>query len=184
MSDAMVRPGGLPDDVTLFTQRLVLEPLRAADSDELFELIRDPRLYVFLGEHHCPPSVEALRGSRTQTHRTSLDCNQRWWSWLARLKEDHVPVASLHVQMQSPSGPIELGWMTGMRWQRQGFAKEAMVAICGWLKSWWDGEVMANMHPHNVAAAKLSAAIGMSPSGVVSGVSRWSAASPDFLGRR
>ncbi len=43
----------------LRTERLVLDPLRVADADEMVAVLADPALYTFTGGE--PPDLEALR---------------------------------------------------------------------------------------------------------------------------
>jgi [ribosomal protein S5]-alanine N-acetyltransferase len=70
--------------------RFVLEERRVAQAAELFEVLRDPRLYEFLDEDP-PTSVQALAEKLARSERRlSPDGKQHWLNWVIRVESGAI----------------------------------------------------------------------------------------------
>lgn len=70
--------------------RFTMEERRVAHASELFEVLRDPRLYAFLDE--VPPaSVQELAEKLARSeHRRSPDGKEHWLNWVVRVESGAI----------------------------------------------------------------------------------------------
>ena len=118
MPDALARP--------IETGRLSLQPIRPADAEDLFEIMRDPAIGAAMGEPP-PEDVVAVRariGSWITGPGSERD--ERWLNWIARTP-DGRPVA--HIAATVQGSRAWLAWIVGVDHQRRGYATEAARAI-------------------------------------------------------
>lgn len=144
----------------LLTGRLALDPLRVADADELAPLLDDPALHAFTGG--APEGVDALRARfARQVRGRSPDGSARWFNWVVRRRADGVAVGTAQATVRA--GEAELAWVIGTAHQRQGYAREAAVAVAAWVRAHDAGPVVAHIHPGHAASAAVAAAAGLHP---------------------
>ncbi len=88
----------------LSSDRLLLDPLRVADADEMVSVLSDPQLYTFIGG--TPPALTALRARYAQQQvGLSEDGSQLWLNWIVRRRDDHEAVG--YVQATVTSDPTD-----------------------------------------------------------------------------
>lgn len=166
-----VVPTGWPVGATITTTRLVLRPVEVAHAQPMAEVLSDLRLYEFTGGE--PPTPEQLRERYERWQRpSSPDGTQGWLNWIVFRRADDVAVGT--VQATTTSGWVELAWLIGVPFQRNGFAAEAAVAMAGWLAA--DGFTAHRAHVAigHTASERVAAALGMAPTDVlVDGERRW-----------
>jgi RimJ/RimL family protein N-acetyltransferase len=143
--------------------RLSLVPLAIADADEMVGVLSGAALYTFIGG--SPPSLGELRAryARLATGR-SPDGREEWRNWIMRHEPDRTAVG--YVQATIADGArAEIAWVVGLRWQRQGFAAEAVRALVAWLDARGVTAIEARIHPDHAASAAVARRAGLAPTG-------------------
>jgi RimJ/RimL family protein N-acetyltransferase len=112
-----------PGDLSLVTERLILEPLVVSHAQTLYPLLCDERLYTYIPEEP-PTSVDALaaRYQRLEARR-SPDGQQVWLNWAARLRAGSSYVGTFQATIM-PDQTALLAYMIFPSQQRQGYARE------------------------------------------------------------
>ena len=115
----------------LNTKRLRLEPLDAAHAADLFEPLRDVRLYRYYAGQP-PKTVEELRVRFTLlATRRSPDGSETWLNWVARLHDGEV-VGRMQATIRS--GYALIGYDVFVPHWRRGYGKEAVSAVLEFLE--------------------------------------------------
>jgi RimJ/RimL family protein N-acetyltransferase len=171
------------------TARLRVEPLTAADADELHPLLDDPALHLFIGGAPLAPQALAARYRRLAVRR-SPDGTQVWANWVLRERAGGVAVGTLQATVPAGGpgdGAAEVAWVVGTRWQRRGLATEAARGLVARLLA--EGfVVVAHVHPDHLGSARVAASAGLSPTDdpvtdeLHDGEVRW-VAHPGMMGR-
>lgn len=156
----------------LGTPRLMLEPLRPSHAALLFEGLSDPRLYVYHAGR--PQSAESLMLRFTQlATRRSPDGSETWLNWALRLK-DGTYVGWVQATIVSETAIV--GYDIFAEHWRNGYAREACVAMLGFLKKNCGVELArAIVDVENTASIKLLESLGFQRV--------WTGASEDMPGR-
>jgi RimJ/RimL family protein N-acetyltransferase len=164
------------------TARLLLEPLTAADADDMVSVLAAPELYAFIGGE--PPDVEGLRARYERLAvGGSADGSQEWHNWIARRVGDGVAVGTVQATVSAGAGSgrvADVAWVVGAPFQGRGYAVEAASALVAWLRERGVTEVRAHIHPEHAASARVAERIGLTPSGVLDdeGEQIWRSALP------
>jgi len=149
-----VRSSNTPE---LETRRLMLAPLQVADAHEMVDVLADPELYGFIGGE--PPSLRDLQARyRSQFAGPAAD-DEVWHNWILRLKASGRPIG--FVQAAVTRDTADVAWVVGTDWQRRGFASEAAVEMCRWLRQVGLGSLTAHNQPDHVASERVAAAAGL-----------------------
>jgi ribosomal-protein-alanine N-acetyltransferase len=135
------------------TPRLILEPITACHASEMALLLGDARLYKFLPSD--PPDVAVLAKLYEMWEaRCSPDGNELWLNWVGRRRETKDVVGHFQAGVESDSS-ASIAYTVGVEHQRQGFATEAMTAVCEFLvhslevhtiRAWIDTRNEASIH--------------------------------------
>ena len=146
------------------TARLVLEPLRESDADEMVAVLADHELYRFIGGE--PPTLDALRAryARLAVGR-SPDGSQEWVNWIARRSQDGVAIGTVQATVVDGGRRADVAWVVATAWQGRGYAAEAASALVAWLRARGVAEIGANIHPEHRASARVAERIGLAPTG-------------------
>jgi RimJ/RimL family protein N-acetyltransferase len=161
------------------TDRLRLTPLTVQDADAMVQVLADPALYTFIGGG--PPSLEQLRQQyRRWVVGRSEDGAQDWFNWIVRLRNDGQPVGTVQATVFDGGTRGEIAWVIGVPWQGNGFAREATVALAGWLRDRRVASLTAHVHPDHLASAAVARAAGLAPTGeTYDGEQRWASGPPN-----
>jgi RimJ/RimL family protein N-acetyltransferase len=161
----------LPTAQRLHTSRLVLDPLRVGDAQEMVRVLADPGLYRFIGGG--PPTLDQLRARYTrQVRGRSPDGHERWCNWLLRLANSGAEIGA--VQATVGREAAELAWVVSPAHQRRGYATEAAAALARWLAGCGVTRLIAHINPAHAASIGVARALGMSPTAtVIDGELRW-----------
>ncbi len=147
-------------DAVIVTTRLELRPLRAEDADAMFDVYADPLMYSFTGDP--TPTLEDLRARyRRLAVGRSDDGRQDWRNWIARRREDGVPVGVLQATIDDDGRHALIAWDIGVAWQGRGYATEAASRVMEWLGGQGVTTVEAYVHPAHDASASVAAKIGL-----------------------
>lgn len=127
---------------------------------ELFEILSDPRMYLFLPQDP-PRSVEALGGRyRFLESRRSPDGREEWLNWVLRLRSDGKCVGTVQATIGS-NRTAQLAYQVGVPYWRQGLAGEACDCV---IRALFDeacvGEIRAELDTRNVASLRLLERLG------------------------
>ncbi len=147
------------------TERLVLEPLRGEDADELVTVLADERLHEFIGGH--PLTVEELRDRYDQLIAGSGTPAEVWFNWVARRRADSQAVGTMQATLTDDGGRrmADVAWVIGVPWQNQGYATEAAGALVDWLRQQGASSIVAYIHPLHHASAIVATRAGLRPTG-------------------
>ena len=164
-----------PTAPSLDSERLHLEPLAVEHADEMFAVLDEPDLHVFTGGR--PATLKELR---TRYERLvvghSHDGSERWLNWVVRRRDDGSAVGTVQATVTKQDGTLtaEIAWVIGTGHQRQGFAREAALAMVGWLRDNGVTTVVAHVHPLHEASKAVARALGLTATdAVVDGEVRW-----------
>jgi RimJ/RimL family protein N-acetyltransferase len=117
-----------PDDISLVTERLILEPLVVSHARALYPLLCDERLYTYIPEE--PPVSAADLAARYQRleARRSPDDQQVWLNWVARLRAESDYVGWFQATIE-PDETALLAYMIFLSQQGQGYAREGSQCV-------------------------------------------------------
>ena len=157
----------------IVTGRLALLPLRAGHAGEMAAVLADPALHEFTGG--TPLSPDALRSRYERLAAGSGDPAVSWCNWVIQLRDSGCLAGTVQATIRAGDGPAaEVAWVVGTRWQGQGIATEAALALVAWLGQQAVRTVIAHIHPGHQGSAAVAAAAGLSPTGhVQDGEIRW-----------
>ncbi|WP_051804391.1 GNAT family N-acetyltransferase [Streptomyces griseus] len=154
---------------TIRTGRLELVPLEVAHAEEMAGVLGDPALHRFTGG--APEGPEELRARYARWEAGAPEPGTSWCNWVVRERAGGRLVGT--VQATVVGGTAEVAWVVGTAWQGRGYAREAAVALVGWLRPRVRG-VVAHVHPGHAASAAVARAAGLAPTGeVLDGEVRW-----------
>jgi RimJ/RimL family protein N-acetyltransferase len=157
------------------TARLTLEPLRVDHAGEMFEVLRDPRLYEFMGGK--PPTPAGLRARYAlQAAGHSPDGHQGWLNWIIRVTDTRRAVGTVQATLsrEGLSTSAEVAWVIGAAHQRRGYATEAAGAMVEWLRATGVTHFTAHIRPQHTASAGVAVHLGLVPTDVIEGgETRW-----------
>ena len=155
------------DAVPLESSRLTLEPLRVDHAEEMAPLLADAELYAFTeGE---PPTLEELRARYVrQVTGRSPDGVESWLNWIVRRRDDGQAVGFVQAAISPdppPPAPLTavLAWVLGIRFQGQGYAREAAEALIAWLQSTGVQRLAAYIDAEHTASMGVARALGLEP---------------------
>jgi ribosomal-protein-alanine N-acetyltransferase len=142
------------------TARLRLEPLRRAHAAEMFALLSDPRMYLYIPQKP-PADVASLADTYERLEsRTSPDGEERWLNWIARSKADGDCIGFVQVTLR-PDASAYFAYEIGVAHWNQGFATEACARI---LEAIFDDpqidHVVAEVDTRNAASIRLLERLG------------------------
>jgi RimJ/RimL family protein N-acetyltransferase len=159
----------LVDAVPLQTLRLGLDPLRVDDAEEMAPLLADPSLYAFTGGQ--PPTREELRAQyERQATGRSPDGAESWLNWIVRRRDDGQALGFVQAAIAAdppPPAPVTavLAWVLAVRFQGQGYAREAVAGLVPWLDGVGVQRLVAYIHPQHAASMGVARALGLEPTG-------------------
>jgi [ribosomal protein S5]-alanine N-acetyltransferase len=105
---------------------LVLEPQTAAHAGEMFEVLRDPKIYEFENSPPVSAAWLAQRFAKLES-RLSPDGSQHWLNWVVRL-----PSGALAGYVQATIGrdaTAHIAYELGSRFWRQGIGRAAVSGM-------------------------------------------------------
>ncbi len=169
-----------PSDKTLLieTDRLTLEPILVSHAKEMFALLRDPDLYKFIPQD--PPELTKLEKTYDfWSKRCSPTGDELWLNWAARMRKTGEVIG--HFQAGVKEGTeSNLGYTVGLRFQRQGFAMEALQAIFLFLNREMKLEsIKAWIDARNFASIALVEKLGMVQIGFIKNAAHFKGADSD-----
>jgi RimJ/RimL family protein N-acetyltransferase len=160
-----------PAPAVVETARLRLEPLRAADAEEMAGVLGDPALHGFTGGR--PATVDELRRAYAlQAVGHSPGGEQGWLNWIVR--DGTGAVGYVQATLAGDPAVADLAWVIGTAYQGRGYAREAAAGMVGWLREQGMVELAAYIHPEHRASIRVAEHLGLRPTGeIADGEMRW-----------
>ena len=157
------------------TERLDLEPVTVHHAAELAPVLNDTALHEFTGGTPLAPAALAARYAQLAS-RHSPDGSQLWGNWVIRVRDTGAAAGTIQATLPAGgpgTGPAEVAWVLGRRYQGHGYAAEAARSLVAALQqAGW--AVMAHIHPRHLASQGVARAAGLSPtSEIQDGEIRW-----------
>jgi RimJ/RimL family protein N-acetyltransferase len=144
----------------LETERLVLEPITDAHTQELWELFKDPELHKFTPFE--PLTIEQQRERFARwAKRRSPDGSEIWLNWAGREKATQKTIAHFQAGVKD-DGIASIGYLVARAFQRKGFAAEGLEAVFKHLQEKLSvKEVKAWSDTRNAPSHQLAKKLGM-----------------------
>jgi RimJ/RimL family protein N-acetyltransferase len=151
--------------ITIRTLRLTLDPMMASHAKAMFPILSDRELYKFTGDE--PPESESALETRYRylESRKSPDEAQLWLNWLVRLEDDGTTLG--YVQATVSEMHADVAWVIGSKWQSNGYASEAALAIVQWLSANGVKTIRACINSDHLASQRVAQNAGLSKSDLV-----------------
>ena len=165
----------LPPDTAFIanTPRLRLQPVTAADAEEMFVLLNDQRLHRFIGG--LPLGLAELgERYRSLEGRRTVDGELVLLTWAVRLVPLGDAIAEIRATVDD-AGVADIGITVGARWQGHGFACEGLWAairlLIGHLAV---TRLVTGVPPGHLGAGRLAEHLRLTPDGIdARGWERW-----------
>ena len=164
----------------LESRRFLLEPLRVEHAEEAVTVFDDERLHTYIGD--APATLEQLRSRfARQTLGHSADGTEDWLNWMVRDQATGGIVGTVQSTVchggEHHDGlrlVAEVAWVVATPFQGRGVATEAAGAMISWLREKGVDEVIAHIHPDNLASIGVARALALRPTTIVhDGELRW-----------
>jgi ribosomal-protein-alanine N-acetyltransferase len=152
----------LRDKHELRTARLWLRSTTAADASNMFPLLDDPAMWIYFPEMR-PRNAVALENTYARRERgyPGNDGAQLWENWIVRFLGGNTPLGECQATIFPPKRVAFVAYGIARRYQRQGFAKEAVSAVIAHLRAEHGvREIFAEMDARNEASRKLVESLG------------------------
>jgi RimJ/RimL family protein N-acetyltransferase len=157
------------------TDELGLSALRAADADDLAELLEEASLRGWLRASDVAELRERFRGWEAGR---SPDGVEKWLNWVARRHSDGAAVAWLQATVRDETAEIAYATVPSQR--GRGYAVAAARQVLGRLPGLGVTTVEAHIDPVNTASAAVADALGFTRTGGVhEGEAVWVRAVPE-----
>lgn len=142
-------------ETTYETDRLRLEPLRAAHAAEMFDFLSDSRLYHFIPREPPPTLASLVERFQRLERRASPDGEQAWLNWVLRSRAGGYCVGRVEVTVRRDCSAL-LAYEIGAAYWGQGFATEACRRILDVLfQELSVSRVIAEVDTRNAASIRL-----------------------------
>lgn len=149
--------------IKIETERLYLRELAESDFDSLYNVLADSDIMK-----HYPYTFDEKRVKNWIAKNIERYNIFGFGLWAVILKETGQFIGDCGITMQNINGSIkpEIGYHTGKKFQRQGYAKEAARAVRDWtFENTPFGVLYSYMKSDNVPSFKTAEANGMKKNG-------------------
>lgn len=142
------------NEAAVTTSRLFLEPIRQEHAQEMFPVLIDPSLYSYIPKE--PPTVDQLKKQyQLWEKQESPDGKEIWLNWVGRMRVENCLIGHFQAGIDK-SGEAYIAYMVGVKFQRRGFAEEALRAIIDILRRDYKVKIIrATIDSRNIASIEL-----------------------------
>ncbi len=148
----------------LETKRLHLRSPRPGDAGGFAELLSDPTSYPYISD--SGPVAERAVPSRIMAFGVSFRLGKSvHWVLEARSNRVFIGYVAIHARQEVPS---YLSYAVRRSFRRQGFAREALLAVSANLSTIGCQSLIARAHVDNTASRRLLLSLGFRENGCVS----------------
>ena len=150
-----------------------IRPPSVDDAPAMAEVLSAASLYEFTGG--SPPSAaELARRYALQVVGVSPDGQEQWINEVVVLEPHDRPIGYVQATIPSAGVPAEIAWVIGEAWQGHGYATRAAQLLVELLAGRGVTELVAHIHPENIASQKIAQRLGLQPTDlIVDGEIRW-----------
>lgn len=150
-----------PEQQTIETTRLILEPLSVAHAQATFEGWQPRELYTYIEGAEPPASLEALTERyKTLEKRVSPDGDQLWLNWFGREKAFGHYVVYVEISVNADNS-ADLGYFTFKDHWEKGYCFEACTAMLAEIRNRFGVTCFcAEIDQHNFASQALIEKLG------------------------
>ena len=149
---------------SLETKRLHLRSPRPGDAGGFAELLSDPTSYPYISD--SGPVAEKAVPGRIRAFGISFRLGSSvHWVLEARSNQQFIGYVAIHARREVP---CHLSYAVRKSFRRQGFAREALLAVGANLSTIGCQSLVARAHVDNGASRKLLLSLGFKESGCVS----------------
>jgi ribosomal-protein-alanine N-acetyltransferase len=142
------------------TQRLILEPIRAAHAEEAWPYVDDSRMWTYF-THLRPASILDLRRQYAKWERGSLAPDQVWWNWLCRERTSGMLAGGMQATICPGEHAAYVAYAIYPEHQRKGYAREAVSALIERVRQTFGiTRFLAEMDTRNEASYRLAETLG------------------------
>jgi [ribosomal protein S5]-alanine N-acetyltransferase len=147
-------------EIILEADRLRLEPVREGHALELFEVLANEQLYLFI-PREPPQTIEALTNRfKRLEKRSSPNGDEMWLNWIIRSKTSACCMGRIEITIRSDRSAY-LAYELGVPYWGQGFATEACRKVLKTLKEEYGvSQVVAEVDTRNAASIRLLERLG------------------------
>lgn len=159
---------------TIYTRRLVLEPLQVEHAEVMATVLLDRRLHEFIGGE--PATVEQLRADYQRRLEGPDETGVSWCNWVGRERESQRLIGTGEATIrQTAEGLVaEIAAIVAVPWQGQGMASEGAEALVIWLRKRGIRRIIAHVNPEHHASSSVASSTGLVPTPVViDGETQW-----------
>ena len=145
------RLNDLPMEI-LRTKRLILRETTEADVDFFYEMYKDPKLTEFTENLYDDPEEEKeyVRQYREKVYKVSI-----YGIYTVIRKKDKRVIGRVGTTVRQGFDEIEVGFVIGTAYQRQGYAYEAMKEVLKRMDKFGETKRFALVMPGNVSSQAL-----------------------------
>jgi len=166
------------ENLTIQTVRLTLEPVTKYHAQELFELFGDEELHVFT-PHQSITLEKQLERCARWAKRISPQGDEIRLNWAARHNTSNEVMGHFQAGIKQ-DGTASIGYLLARRYQRQGYASEAVKTIIDLLRQKFDvSEIKAFIDSRNESSKKLVQNLGFKQVDFVKNADHFKGASSD-----
>jgi ribosomal-protein-alanine N-acetyltransferase len=146
--------------LTLYTDRLNLEPVTTEHAKEFYELFADRNLHSFVPVE--PPTLQEMQFKCSLwMSRISPARDELWLNWGARLKESRQIIGHFQAGVKE-NRVASIGYLVARSHQQFGYATESLERIFLFLKEMLEVlEIKAFIDTRNSASIQLAKKLGM-----------------------
>jgi RimJ/RimL family protein N-acetyltransferase len=147
----------VPEARELTTERLTLRPIDVEDADDLYGILRDPRIGGAM--HEDPPaSVDVVRANIARWRQgPPPEREEAWLNWLARTHGGE-PVGQLAATVQRQG--TWLAWIVGVDHQGRGYASEGARGVIASLGAQGVSTILASIREGHEPSERVARSLG------------------------
>ncbi|WP_366938084.1 GNAT family N-acetyltransferase [uncultured Actinomyces sp.] len=156
-------PQYLPERHSLYTKRLHLETLHENHADEMFDVLRDPSIYQYMGGR-----LNTAEELRQQYKRQSSNWDGRpvsWHTWIIREKQTSTAIGYIQATLNHTDRKAELAWVLSPLWTGKRYSSEATRRV---MKELCDGGLVTTftctIDQRNAPSQHLAQSLGFTMS--------------------
>lgn len=145
---------------TLNANGMILEPLTAAHTDEVFPILRDIRIYEFIPDEP-PESLELLRDRYIFLESAkSPDGKEYWLNWIVYLIGPHKPIGTVQATVR-PGKSADIAFIIVPDCWNQKFGRLATAAMLDYIFEEFElNSAVANVDTRNSRSQRMVEALG------------------------
>jgi RimJ/RimL family protein N-acetyltransferase len=145
---------------TLSSDRLVLEPVRAAHADETWPRQNDDRMWTYFPELR-PRTLEHLRTIYERREHGAPDDSQIWLNYVCREDRSGEIAGEVQATIFTRAAVAYIAYAIFPEFQRNGYAREAVAALIEHVrKEYGIAQFFAEMDTRNEASYRLAESLG------------------------